>query len=49
METNQLSMRWVPVTDTSGRTHVEAVWVTEASVASQASQVSQVPGSSQAA
>ncbi len=30
METNQLSMRWIPVTDTSGRTHMEAVWITEA-------------------
>lgn len=30
MESNQLSMRWVPVVDPSGRTHMEAVWVTEA-------------------
>jgi hypothetical protein len=29
METNQLTLRWVPVTDTSGRTHMEAVWITE--------------------
>ena len=33
METNQLSMRWLPVTDESGRTRMEAVWVTESSVA----------------
>ena len=30
METRrQLSMRWIPVTDASGRTHMEAVWITE--------------------
>ena len=39
METNQLSMRWVPVTDESGRTHMEAVWITER----------QAPASNQAA
>jgi len=39
METNQLSMRWVPVTDESGRTHMEAVWITQ----------SQAPASTQAA
>jgi hypothetical protein len=22
-------MRWIPVTDASGRTHLEAVWITE--------------------
>ncbi len=26
---NGLSMRWIPVTDASGRTHMEAVWITE--------------------
>jgi len=29
METNQLSMRWIPVTDASGRTHMECVWITD--------------------
>lgn len=29
METNQLSMRWIPVTDESGRTHMECIWITE--------------------
>jgi hypothetical protein len=33
METNQLSMRWLPVTDTSGRTHMEAVWIYEETAA----------------
>jgi len=37
METNQLSMRWIPVTDASGRTHMEAVWITETPVVAQAS------------
>lgn len=23
----QLEMRWVPVTDEAGRTHMEAVWI----------------------
>lgn len=23
----RLEMRWVPVTDVSGRTHMEAVWI----------------------
>jgi hypothetical protein len=31
METTPLTMRWVPVTDASGRTHMEAVWITETS------------------
>jgi len=33
MESTQgsgLSMRWVPVVDASGRTHMEVVWTTEA-------------------
>lgn len=25
--TTRLEMRWVPVTDAHGRTHMEAVWV----------------------
>ena len=25
--TNQLEMRWVPVTDDDGRTHMEARWI----------------------
>jgi hypothetical protein len=29
MESTQLTMRWIPVTDPSGRTHLEAVWITE--------------------
>ena len=29
METTQLSMRWIPVADATGRTHLECVWVTE--------------------
>ena len=33
METNQLSMRWIPVADASGRTHMEAVWITESTAA----------------
>lgn len=36
METNQLSMRWIPVTDASGRTRLEAVWITETPLAGQA-------------
>lgn len=38
MKTNDLTMRWVPVTDESGRTHLEAVWIieTEAPSATQA-------------
>jgi hypothetical protein len=24
----RLSMRWIPVADASGRTHMEAVWIT---------------------
>lgn len=24
---NQLEMRWVPVTDANGRLHMEAVWI----------------------
>ena len=26
---NGLSMRWIPVADASGRTHMEAVWISE--------------------
>ena len=26
---NGLSMRWLPVQDASGRTHLEAVWITD--------------------
>jgi hypothetical protein len=29
MDSTQLSMRWIPVTDASGRAHMEAVWITE--------------------
>ena len=29
MDSNQLTMRWIPVTDASGRAHMEAVWITE--------------------
>jgi len=29
---NELTMRWVPVVDARGRTHMEAVWVTPRSV-----------------
>lgn len=28
MRSTQLSMRWIPVTDASGRTQMEAVWTT---------------------
>lgn len=24
---NRLEMRWMPVTDANGRTHMEAVWI----------------------
>lgn len=27
--TGSLSMRWIPVADASGRTRLEAVWITE--------------------
>ena len=37
METNQLSMRWLPVTDASGRTHMEAVWISGESAAASVS------------
>jgi len=40
MDSNQLTMRWIPVTDASGRTHMEAVWIAE---------VAQVPAATQAA
>jgi hypothetical protein len=30
--TNQLEMRWVPVTDPDGRTRMESVWVTPSQV-----------------
>lgn len=30
MDSNQLSMRWIPVTDASGRAHMEAVWISAA-------------------
>jgi hypothetical protein len=40
MDSNQLTMRWIPVTDASGRTHLEAVWIAEAA---------QAPASTQAA
>ena len=33
MESTRLSMRWIPVTDASGRTHMEAVWITEEAAA----------------
>ena len=29
MDSTQLSMRWIPVTDASGRARLEAVWITE--------------------
>lgn len=31
---NQLEMRWIPVTDATGRTHMEAVWIDTSEVAS---------------
>jgi hypothetical protein len=36
MDSTQLSMRWIPVTDASGRSHMEAVWIAEAAVAAPA-------------
>lgn len=39
MESDTLSMRWVPVTDPSGRTHMEAVWITEAAGATDSGDV----------
>jgi hypothetical protein len=33
MDSTRLSMRWIPVTDASGRSHLEAVWITEDSEA----------------
>ena len=42
MTSNPLSLRWIPVTDASGRTRMEAVWT-------QAPQVITESGSTQAA
>jgi hypothetical protein len=38
MDSNQLTMRWIPVTDASGRTRMEAVWIAEAPQAPAATQ-----------
>lgn len=34
MSQQRLEMRWVPVTDSRGREHMEAVWLVPAQVAS---------------
>jgi len=39
MDSHQLTMRWVPVTDPSGRTHLEAVWITETAETADSSDV----------
>ena len=31
-KTNGLEMRWIPVTDARGRTHMECVWIDVAQV-----------------
>ncbi|GAB3243705.1 hypothetical protein [Nocardioides dilutus] len=36
MTSTQLSMRWLPVADASGRTRLEAVWATQATPATEA-------------
>lgn len=33
MSNSQLVMRWVPVLDAAGRTHMESCWITTAQVA----------------
>lgn len=33
---NQLEMRWVPVTDPTGRTRMEAIWITASQIAAHA-------------
>jgi len=47
--TNNLTMRWIPVADATGRTHLESVWVSVSEAAQTVPSESSEPSETHAA